>query len=618
MALQLSENALTILRRRYLLRDETGDVVETPEVMFRRVAEAVAGIEDKYGSRSSRDVAGRFYNLMASLDFLPNSPTLMNAGTKLGQLSACFVLPLEDSMESIYSTLHAAAIIQKTGGGTGFSFSKLRPKGDPVHTTKGISSGPISFLKLYNFSSEVTKMGGARSGANMAVMQYDHPDILDFVRSKLQEGASPSESISNFNISVGVTEDFMRLALARQEFPLVNPRNGVHVSKLNAGDLLDEIICSAWTSGDPGLVFLDRINRDNPTPQLGSIEATNPCGEQPLLPYEACNLGSINLSRFVSDGGVDYQRLGEAIPWAVRFLDNVVDVSHFPLPQIRAMVSANRKIGLGVMGFADLLIMLGVPYNEPGAWKIGEEIMRFVQERAHAASAELCEERGPFPSFVGSVLDKPGRPQMRNATVTTIAPTGTIALIANCSSGIEPLYAVAHVRRAVGQELTVIHPLFDRIARQLGLLTPGLLRQLTETGSLQGINEVPENLRHIFITAHEIDIEAHLEVQAAFQRHTDNAVSKTINLPADASVDDVRRAFLLAYKLGLKGVTVFRDRSRSTQVLESGTRVVAGADAQNFADRSVEATFCPECGATLEHEGGCVHCPSCGYSVCST
>jgi ribonucleoside-diphosphate reductase alpha chain len=618
MSLQLSENAVTILRRRYLLRDEKGNIVETPESMFQRVAESVAAAEGAYKKRAPHEVAKRFYELMSSLDFLPNSPTLMNAGTELGQLSACFVLPLEDSMDSIYGTLQAAALVQKSGGGTGFAFSSLRPKGDVIRSTKGITSGPIPFLRLYNFSSEVTKMGGTRRGANMAVMRFDHPDILEFVHSKVHEAASPAESISNFNISVGVTETFMRSALAREDISLINPRSGATSGQLNAGNLLDEIIRSAWACGDPGLVFLDRINRDNPTPRLGSIEATNPCGEQPLLPYEACNLGSINLSRFLRDGRLDYDRLGEVIPWAVRFLDNVVDVSRFPLPQIRDMVSANRKIGLGVMGFADLLIMLGIPYNDPRAREVGGEIMSFIQDRAHAASVTLAEERGPFPNFPGSLFDAPGRPPMRNATVTTIAPTGTIALIADCSSGIEPLYAVAYVRRAVGQELTVVHPLFERTTQKLGIPTSALLERIAETGNLRGIKQVPENLRHLFVTAHEVDIEAHLQVQAAFQRHTDNAVSKTVNLPTEATVAEVRRAYVLAYELGLKGVTVFRDRSRSAQVLVTGTSPVSIAAIPSQAGRGVDATFCPECGTTLEHEAGCVHCPGCGYSVCSS
>lgn len=615
---RLSENALSVLERRYLLRDQQGNIVETPDAMFERVATAVAEAETAYGKRSPQQVAERFYELMASLDFLPNSPTLMNAGTELGQLSACFVLPLEDSMESIYGTLHAAAMVQKSGGGTGFSFSRLRPRGDVIRTTKGLTSGPVSFLKLYNYSSEVTKKGGTRSGANMAVMRYNHPDILEFVRSKTQQNANLCDSISNFNISVGVTEEFMRLALAREYFPLINPRTGTVAATINAGDLLDEIVRSAWACGDPGLVFLDRINRDNPTPQVGTIEATNPCGEQPLLPYEACNLGSMNLSRFVREGKVDYTRMAEVIPWTVRFLDNVVDVSRFPLNQIRAMVSANRKIGLGVMGFADVLIELGIAYDTPRAWELGEEIMRFVQERARAASAALAEERGPFPNFVGSLLDAPGRRAMRNATVTTIAPTGTLALIADCTSGIEPLYAVAYRRRAFGQDLTVVHPAFERTARPLGVLTPDLLRHIIKTGTLRETKEIPEKLRRVFVTAHEIDVEAHLQVQAAFQRHTDNAVSKTINLSYEAPVEDVRRAYLLAFELGLKGVTVFRDRSRSTQVLETGVDEVAVQAAQPHADRGVDATFCPECGSALKHEAGCVHCANCAYSVCST
>jgi ribonucleoside-diphosphate reductase alpha chain len=615
--MELSENAQTILNRRYLRRDELGRPTETPESMFYRVARAVAEAETQYGKSSVDEVTERFQSLMSRFDFLPNSPTLMNAGTDLGQLSACFVLPLEDSMESIYATLQAAALVQKSGGGTGFSFSRLRPKGDIIHSTHGTTSGPISFLKLFNFSSEVTKMGGTRSGANMAVMRYDHPDIMEFVRSKRAKEGDPIESLSNFNISVGVTEHFFRMVKADHSFPLINPRDNSVRGRLSSAELFDEIVRSAWACGDPGLVFLDRINRDNPTPHIGSIEATNPCGEQPLLPYEACNLGSINLVRFVRSGQLDYERLGEVIPWAVRFLDNVVDVSRFPLVQIRDTVRANRKIGLGVMGFADLLVLLRIPYDHPRAWALGEDIMRFINDRAKQASAALAEERGPFPNWRGSLWQIAGYRPLRNATVTTIAPTGTIALIADCSSGIEPLYALAYVRRAVGSELVVVNSLFQKAAESAGILKPQLLAEIADRGSVQKVSGVPEDIRRLFVTAHDIDVEAHVQVQAAFQRHTDNGVSKTINLPHDATLEKVRQAYLRAYDLGLKGVTVFRDRSRSAQVLAAGPRIsTESGDA--LGRRSVAAIVCPDCGEALRHESGCVDCSSCGYSLCST
>ena len=570
--LKLSVNAVKVLEKRYLLKDDTGAVIETPRQMFRRVAGAVAESERNYGG-DVEATEEAFLRMLCQLEFLPNSPTLMNAGTGIGQLAACFVLPVGDSIVEIFEAVKNMAVIHQSGGGTGFSFSNLRPADDVVRSTGGIASGPLSFMRVFDITTDVIRQGGRRRGANMAIMRVDHPDVLEFITSKAEQ-----RILTNFNISVAVTDEFLEVLDRDGEYELRNPRTGKPVRKVKAADIWNLIVMSAWRSGDPGVLFIDRINRDNPTPAVGQFQATNPCGEQPLLPYESCNLGSINLYEMLKDGEIDWDKLGRTVDLAVRFLDNVIDASHYPLPQIVAITRANRKIGLGVMGWAQLLIALGIPYDSDQALALAEKVMGFINERGHEASAELAKARGPFPNFQKSRWAEKGSRPLRNATVTTVAPTGTISIIAGVSSGIEPLFALCYFRTiAEGALLLEQNEQFEQVARQRGFYSHELMTELVHVGTVQKIPSIPEDVRRLFVTATDVSPEWHVRMQAAFQKHTDNAVSKTINLPADAAPDAVRHAYELARKLGCKGITVFRYGSVPGQPLAVKERSVSTA-----------------------------------------
>ncbi len=563
--LKLSVNAVRVLESRYLLKDEHGNVIETPAQLFRRVAKAIA---------LDPESEEEFLNILINLEFLPNTPTLMNAGTDLGQLSACFVIPVGDSLVSIFDAVKSMAIIQQSGGGTGFSFSRLRPRGDIVRSTKGVASGPVTFMRVFDTTTDVIKQGGKRRGANMGILGADHPDIIEFITSKTKEGF-----LTNFNISVAADEKFMKAVKKDEEYELINPRNKEVVKKVRARDMWNLIITMAWRTGDPGVVFIDEINRHNPTPQAGEMESTNPCGEQPLLAYESCNLGSINLAKMVKDSEIDWEKLERTINVAVKFLDNVIDVNKYPLHQIEEITNANRKIGLGVMGFADMLVQLGIPYDSEEALKKGGEIMSFIQKKSHAASERLAIERGAFPNFRGSIYKTP----IRNSTVTTVAPTGTISIIAGCSSGIEPLFAVSFVRNVMeGTKLLEVNPYFEAVAKERGFYSEELMMRIAKQGTLAGIEEVPEDVKRVFVTAFDIAPEWHVRMQAAFQKYTDNAVSKTINFPHDVDIKEVEKAYMFAYELKCKGITVYRYGSKVEQVLYLGdiTDKYVSADAE--------------------------------------
>ncbi len=571
--LKLSVNVTTVLKRRYLLKNEKGEIIETPKELFTRVAKTIAAPDANYGKGSNwAKTEQEFFTMLANLEFLPNSPTLMNAGTPIGQLSACFVLPVKDSIQGIFQSLKDMALIHQSGGGTGFSFSRLRPKNDIVRATGGIASGPVSFMTIYDSATEVVKQGGRRRGANMAILRIDHPDIQEFIMGKTQEGR-----LNNFNISVGVTDSFMQAVKKNQEYELINPRTKKPVKKLKAKAIFDLITHNAWATGDPGLVFLDEINRYNPTPKLGAIEATNPCGEQPLLPYESCNLGSINLHKMLKDGKLDWDKFRRTIHSAVHFLDNVIDANKFPLPEIEKLTKSNRKIGLGIMGFADTLFELNIPYNSLSAINFAQKIARFLNQEAIKASQQLAQKRGSFPNFKKSIWDKTGNMKMRNSTVTTIAPTGSISIIAQVSSGIEPVFALAFVRDVMGgARLVEINPVFEKVAQAKGFYSNELISEIAKKGSIQEFSQIPQPIRNLFVTALDIEPEWHVRMQAAFQRHIGNAVSKTVNLPPNASVETVRQIYLLAYELKCKGITIYRYGSKKHQVLYLNTDTTEG------------------------------------------
>jgi ribonucleoside-diphosphate reductase alpha chain len=593
--LKLGVNAIKVLKTRYLMKDYEGKVIETPSQMLRRVAKAVAKADLLYDKKSDVErTEETFYQVMANREFLPNSPTLMNAGTRLGQLSACFVLPVEDSIDGIFTTLKHMALIHQSGGGTGFSFSKLRPAGDIVGSTKGVASGPVSFMTIYDAATNVIKQGGRRRGANMAILDVTHPDILKFIEAKSQEGV-----LTNFNISVAVTDQFMDSVDKDGKVDLINPRSGKAEAKLRARHVFDLIVSNAWRTGDPGLIFIDEINRHNPTPQVGEIQSTNPCGEQPLLPFESCNLGSINLAEMVKGEEVDWEKLRKIVRTAVHFLDNVIDVNKYPITEIGEVTRANRKIGLGIMGYADMLIKLGIPYDSEEALAMGEKVMEFISEEATKKSVEIGEKRGAFPNFKGSLWEKRDYKTIRNSTVTTVAPTGTISIIGGCSGGIEPIFAVAFVRNVMeGTRLLEIQPTFEEVAKERGFYSRDLMLKVAKTGSIQNMEEVPEDVQRIFVTALDIDPEWHVRMQAAFQKHVDNAVSKTVNLPSDATVEDVKRIYLLAYKLKCKGITVYRYGSRKEQVLSVGSQLTKEMETEKHVS------------ADSEYSGGC---PTCSY-----
>jgi len=635
-ALDFSMNALQVLEKRYLLKDEKGKTVESPQQLLRRVASSISKVDKKYGG-NPKDSEEKFYNMMAKLEFLPNSPTLMNAGTDIGQLSACFVLPVADSIGGIFDSLKHTALIHKSGGGTGFSFSRLRPSNDVVASTTGVSSGPISFMKIFDAATEQIKQGGKRRGANMGILRVDHPNIIDFITAK-----SDLTTLTNFNVSVAITDKFMKALEKGGDYELYNPRDGSVAGTLPASEVFERVVANAWQSGEPGIVFIDEINRKSPVGHIAPIEATNPCGEQPLLPYESCNLGSINLNKFLTEGdkAFGWDKFRETVYTCTHFLDNVIDANNYPIKEISDMTRSTRKIGLGVMGFADILYRLGIPYNSEAGLKMAEKVMKTLTKYAQEKSMELAKKRGTFPAWKGSTWEKKGI-KIRNACLTTQAPTGTIGMLAEASGGIEPNFAISFIKNVMdGTELVYVNEHFEKMAKKEGFHSKELMREIAQVGSVQGFSQIPKKIREVFVTSQDISPESHIRMQAAFQKHVDAAISKTINFPASATMDEVEQGYLLAYKLKCKGVTVYRDGSRDAQVLNIGKvnkkgdtkpavmkHVVetACADKPNGTNKKPKSKAqikkegkCPECGSKSVDLGeGCITCHACGYSACS-
>ncbi len=663
--INLSENAIKVLEKRYLKRDTQGNCIEKPADMFRRVADTVAKGDLKYGATKDdvKKLSDRFYDAITNCQFMPNSPTLMNAGRELGQLAACFVLPIEDSLEGIFETIKNTALIHQSGGGTGFSFSRLRPKNDVVHSTMGISSGPVSFMEVFNAATEAVKQGGTRRGANMGILRVDHPDILEFIDCK-----ADNNKLNNFNISVAITDKFMEAYFNNEDYDLVNPHTKKTTGKLNAKFVFDKIVDSAWRNGEPGIVFIDTMNYDNPTPQIGAIESTNPCGEVPLLPYEACNLGSINLNKMVKENNdgtcsVDWDLLAKTTRTAIRFLDNIITINKYPLPQIAEMVNNNRKIGLGIMGWADMLMKIGISYASEQGTKLASQIIEFIDYESKCESIELSKERGRFANFKGSIYDsehylynkykdksagkisdeqwkeldnKIKKFGIRNATTTCIAPTGTISMIAGASGGIEPLFGLVFSRLILDNtEMLEINPIFKNYMIKHNLYSEELMKKIAIDGSIAHINNIPENVKKIFVTAHDITPYWHVKMQAAFQLHTDNAVSKTVNFVESATRDDIKETYILAYKSHLKGITVYRNNSRTFQpmnlkkeekksekIIEEKIKnpektIQTEKNEEYNPSGEVKTIICPECGNKIEMAEGCYICLNCGYSGCS-
>ena len=657
--LDLTENAIKVLERRYLKRDKDGKCIETPADMFHRVADTIASADAKFGKSEEevKKLADRFYKAITNRYFMPNSPTLMNAGRELGQLAACFVLPVEDSLEGIFETVKNTALIHKSGGGTGFSFSRLRPKNSVVRSTMGVSSGPVSFMSVFNAATEAVKQGGTRRGANMGILRVDHPDILDFIDCK-----SDNNQLNNFNISVAITDKFMDAYLAGEDYDLVNPQNNQVVGRLSAKAVFDKIVDGAWRNGEPGIIYIDKMNADNPTPLIGAIESTNPCGEVPLLPYEACNLGSINLGRMMKETSngwvVDWDLLEETTRTAMRFLDNVIAVNNYPLPQISEMVQNNRKIGLGVMGWADMLMKSGISYSSEEGTKLAGQVMEFIDYVSKTESIEMSKERGRFKNFTGSIYDQDNylynkykgksagkisdeqwaeldkqikQYGLRNATTTCIAPTGTISMIAGASGGVEPLFGLVFSRLIMDKtEMLEVNPIFKDYMISHGLYSDELMSKIAVDGSIAHVDGVSEDVKKIFYTAHDVTPYWHVKMQAAFQLHTDNAVSKTVNFVESATREDIKEAYILAYKNNLKGITVYRNNSRQFQPMNLDSKKkdnsieikpVVEDKAESVEEYNptgeIKEVKCPECGTKIQMAEGCFICPSCGYSGCA-